>query len=188
MFSFWLPPHMRFLLLFGDGLHHELDSLLGLAPMAILAFVLVAVAVLYIKIFYGIHGLAKSIPLPPFMRPVVGAVAAGLLGLGLYYAWNQNRHVLAVLGTGYGALQEALADPSAVGMELLLCIAFFKTLTTSATIAWGYCTFWLIAKRGRRESRAATRRAALIPREVDARSRRSTARVCEEQGRLHKRR
>jgi CIC family chloride channel protein len=137
VFSFWLPPHMRFLPLFGDGLHHELDSLLELAPMAILAFVLVAVAVLYIKIFYGIHGLAKSIPLPPFMRPVVGAVAAGLLGLGLYYAWNQDRHALAVLGTGYGTLQETLADPSAVGMGLLLCIAFFKILTTSATIGLG---------------------------------------------------
>ena len=70
---------------------------------------------MYIKTFYGIHRLGQvGIPLPPFLRPVDRRrCVAGLLGLGLYYAWDEDRYALAVLGTGYGTLQEALANPDA---------------------------------------------------------------------------
>ncbi|MDB5387302.1 MAG: clcA 1 [Planctomycetaceae bacterium] len=84
VFSFWLPPQIRFVPLFGNRLHHQLDSLFELIPMTLLALGLVVVSVAYIKFFYAIHHLSKRSPMPPFMRPVIGAVVAGLLGLGLY--------------------------------------------------------------------------------------------------------
>ena len=137
VFSFWLPPQMRFLPLFGDSLHHQLNSLLELLPMTVLALGLVAVSIIYIKTFYAVHRLAKRIPLPAYLRPVIGSLVAGLLGLGLYYASSENRNALAVLGTGYGTLQEAAANPAGVGMGLLVAVALVKVLTTSATIGSG---------------------------------------------------
>ena len=137
VYSFWLPPHMRFVPLFGDSLHHQLGSLLELLPMTVLALGLVAVGIVYIKTFYGIHRLAKRVRLPAFLRPAVGAALAGLCGLGLYYASSGDRHALAVLGTGYGTLQEAAADPAGVGMGLLFCVSVVKIVTTSLTIGSG---------------------------------------------------
>ena len=135
--SFWLPPEMRFVPLFGDSLHHRLTSLVELLPMTLLALGLVAVGIVYIKIFYGVHNWSKRLPIPAFVRPAIGAVVAGLLGLGLFYLTGQNRNALAVLGTGYGTLQQAAADPAKVGMTMLLGVALIKVLTTSATIGSG---------------------------------------------------
>jgi CIC family chloride channel protein len=117
VFSFWLPPNIRFLPLFGDRLHHQLASLFELLPMTVLALGLVLVGVVYIKTFYAVNRQARRIQIPAFARPVVGALAAGLMGLGLFYAWGENRHALAVLGTGYGSLQQALANADDVGLD-----------------------------------------------------------------------
>lgn len=137
VFSFWLPPQIRFVPLFGDSLHHQLGSLLELVPMTLLALGLVVVSVVYIKVFYAGHHYSKRSPIPALLRPVIGAMTAGLLGFGLYYAMGENQHALAVLGTGYGTLQEALSNPGRVGIWLLLAIALIKILTTSATIGTG---------------------------------------------------
>jgi CIC family chloride channel protein len=137
VFSFWLPPEIRFVPLFGDKLQHQLTSLAELVPMTALALGLVLMGILYIKVFYGFHHYAQRLPLPAFLRPVAGAFLAGLLALALYYANGQDRDVWAVLATGYGTLQTALVDPNSVGVALLFQIAVFKILTTSATIGWG---------------------------------------------------
>jgi len=137
VFSFWLPPEVRFLPLFGNELRHEVDSLVELLPMTMLAVGLVAVGLLYIKTFYGLHRGFKRIPVPACVRPVIGALLAGLIALTLYYAWGENFDALAVLGTGYGTLQRALVKPDSVGLWLLLCIALVKIVTTSMTIGSG---------------------------------------------------
>jgi CIC family chloride channel protein len=137
VFSYWLPADVRFLPIFGAGLHHELRSLVELAPMTILALGLVAVGVLYIKTFYGLHMLFKRMPLRAFLRPVIGALLAGIVALSLYYAWGCDRNALAVLGTGYGTLQQALVDPQSIGPWLLMAIALVKIITTSFTIGSG---------------------------------------------------
>ena len=74
VFSYWLPAEVRFLPIFGGGLHHELSSLAELAPLTLLALGVVAVGILYIKGFYGLHHLFKQLPIPAYLRPVVGAV------------------------------------------------------------------------------------------------------------------
>ncbi|HEX5103009.1 MAG TPA: chloride channel protein, partial [Pirellulaceae bacterium] len=137
VFSFWLPPEVRFLPLFGNELRHSVRSLVELVPMTVLAVGLVVVGVLYIKTFYGLHNLFKRIPVPAFVRPVIGALLAGFIALALYYAWGQNPGALAVLGTGYGTLQQALVKPESVGLWLLLAIALVKIVTTSMTIGSG---------------------------------------------------
>lgn len=137
VFSYWLPAPIRFLPIFGEHLHHQLGSLVELLPMTLLAFGLVVVGVLYVKMFYGFHAWAKRIPLPAMVRPAAGAFAAGLLGCGLFYAFGQNPHALAVLGTGYGTLQQALTEPGKLGVSLLLSVALVKILTTSLTIGSG---------------------------------------------------
>ena len=137
VFSYWLPAKARFLPLFGNKLDHELSSLAELLPMTLLAFGLVAVGVLYIKCFYGLHRLFKRLALPPIARPMIGAVLAGIVGLGIYYWFGQNRDALAVLSTGYGTLQLALLDPQKLGLELLVAIALMKVITTSLTVGSG---------------------------------------------------
>ena len=137
VFSFWLPPQVRFLPLFGKQLQFQLSSVLELLPLTLLALALVAVAVLFIKAFYGTHRLFKASPLSPWMRPVIGAAMAGLIGLGLYWSRGGDLRALAVLGTGYGQLQVALTDPASLGVSLLLALALLKILTTSTTIGSG---------------------------------------------------
>jgi CIC family chloride channel protein len=68
---------------------------------------------------------------------VVGAVAAGLIGIVFFLAWNRDPRVLAVLGTGYGSLQIAVTNPGSLGVAMLACLALGKILTTSATIGSG---------------------------------------------------
>lgn len=137
LFSFWLPVEVRFTPIFGGGLAHEVGSLVELVPMTILALGLVIVGVLYIKTFYGLHRWARKLPIPAFIKPAIGALATGGVALGLFYAFGENRHALAVLATGYGTLQQTLADPSKVGLGLLLAVALVKILTTSLTIGSG---------------------------------------------------
>ena len=137
VFSFWLPPNIRFLPLFGKQLQFQLGSVLELIPLTILAIILVAVAVLFIKSFYGIHRYFKTVRFAAWFRPVLGAVAAGLIGLALYWIRGSDPRALAVLGTGYGQLQVALTDPSSLGISLLVLLALLKILTTSTTIGSG---------------------------------------------------
>ena len=137
IFSYWLPANVRFMPLFGERLGYRLNSLAELVPLTALSVILVLVAVLYIKCFYGLHGLIKKSRISIWIRPVIGAVAAGILGVTIYLLWSRDARALAVLGTGYGSLQVAVTNPSLLGVGLLLCIALGKILTTSATIGSG---------------------------------------------------
>jgi len=91
VFSFWLPPSVRFLPLFGKQLQFQLGSVTELLPLTLLAMALVAVAVIFIKSFYGTHRMFKASPFTPWLRPVVGAITAGLIGLALYWS-RGSRH------------------------------------------------------------------------------------------------
>ena len=47
---------------------------LELGPYVVLAFVLVGGGILYIKAFYGVHDIAKSIKLPNHIKPAIGGL------------------------------------------------------------------------------------------------------------------
>jgi CIC family chloride channel protein len=137
IFSYWLPADIRFMPLFGSHLRFELASPVELVSLTILAIVLVAVAVLYIKVYYGLHHWFKKSPISRWLRAAVGAVLAGLVAIALFQWFGHNPQVLAVLGSGYGTLQIVLTDPGALGAGLLAALAIGKIITTSATIGSG---------------------------------------------------
>lgn len=137
VFSFSLPPELRFVPLFGAGLQFHLVSPRELVPLALVACVLVVVSIAYINCFYGTMKLFKCLPGPPHIRPAVGSALAGILALATFFAAGQNEQALAVLSSGYGALQHALMNPASLGVGLLLTIALVKIVTTSLTIGSG---------------------------------------------------
>lgn len=137
VFSLSLPQDKKFMPLFGDKLGYSFGTPLELIPLTLLAVILVIVGILYIKVFYGTHKLFKKVPVPRHFRPAIGAVLAGLCGIGLYYLWGHDRRVLAVLSTGYSALQISVENADSLGIGLLLTISLAKIATTALTISSG---------------------------------------------------
>lgn len=137
VFSMFLPAEKRFMPLFGDHLQYSFSTPWELVPLTILAGVLVVVGIVYIKTFYGTHRLFKRVPVIRQFRPVIGAFLAGVCALGLYYATGRNERALAVLSTGYSALQKSVENAEHLGISLLLLIALMKIVTTSLTIGSG---------------------------------------------------
>ncbi len=97
-----------------------------LGPYLVLAFVLVAVGVFYVKAFYGITTLFKKIHfLPNHVKPALGGLCTGIIGFFL-------PHTLAF---GYGFAQKAIH--SELTIPFLLTLAVGKVLTTAFSIGSG---------------------------------------------------
>jgi CIC family chloride channel protein len=108
-----------------------------LGPYLILALFMVVLALIYTRSFYGLKRLFDRLPMPKHLRPAVGAFLTGLVGFVLYFVFGRNQSVLAVLGFGYSAIQQAMTQDGNVGAALLLVIALGKILTTGLTISSG---------------------------------------------------
>lgn len=137
VYSLSLPADKRFMPLFGNGLGYSVTSIAELLPLTLLVAVLVVASFAYVRVFYGLHAAFKKVPVPPQLRPAIGAFLTGLCGLGLYFASGRNPHLLSVLSTGYGVLQTALENAQSLGATTLILVAVFKILTTSLTIGSG---------------------------------------------------
>jgi len=136
VYSLSMPIGSRFLPLFGRDVQFSVGSFFELIPYSVLSLVLVAAGILYIKTFYGIHAAFKKLPIPVKLRPMVGAVLAGLTGLTLHH-YLVDPDALAVLGSGYGTLQKTFGKAVTLDVSLLLAVALCKILTTSFTISSG---------------------------------------------------
>ncbi|WP_339732633.1 chloride channel protein [uncultured Gimesia sp.] len=132
-----LPQELRFMPLFGDSLHHTVDSHGELIPYTILSIVLSLAAIFYVKTFYGTNRLFKLLPVKPMFRPAIGAFLTGLVGIGMYFLFDEDVRALSVMSTGYGLLQNALTSAAGLSIPLLLTVAFVKVFTTSLTIGSG---------------------------------------------------
>jgi chloride channel protein, CIC family len=116
---------------------------LRLISYLVLALFLVVLATLYTRTFYGLTHLFHRLKLPPHVKPAIGAFLSGVLGVGLYYLFGQNRSALAVMSFGYGILQDAINSSPTNGRAdlyfaaLLLAVALGKMLTTGLTIGSG---------------------------------------------------
>jgi CIC family chloride channel protein len=131
---FSIPDDVRRTLTFNEPLR--------LISYLILALLMVVLAMLYTRTFYGLTHLFHSWKVPRHLKPAVGAFASGLLGLVLYYLVGRDQRVLAVLSFGYGSLQEAMTLPAehkaSLGLAvILMLIALGKILTTGLTIGSG---------------------------------------------------
>jgi CIC family chloride channel protein len=83
------------------------------------------VATLLPVVFYGIRDLFRALPVPLLIKPAIGGLGVGLLGLGLPH----------VLGGGYGWIQEAIDGRLTIGIMFLL--VFAKTLALALTVSSG---------------------------------------------------
>ena len=137
VFCFSLPPQTRYMPLFGPNVQFDFASPLELVPYTILAVVLVLGGITYIRTFYWTHRLFQLLPLPAYLRSALGALLAGLVGLGVYQLGGQNPQLLAVLGGGYGMLQTAFSEVDSLAISTLLAVAVVKIATTSLTISSG---------------------------------------------------
>ncbi|MCA9128141.1 MAG: chloride channel protein [Planctomycetales bacterium] len=137
VFCFSLPPKYRFMPLFGDNIQFDFSTPVELIPYAALALVLVVAGILYIRTFYWTHRAFNNLSLPPYVKSALGALAAGAVGLGLFYAGRSNPELLAVLGGGYGMLQSAFSDIGSVATGTLMVVGLVKIITTSLTISSG---------------------------------------------------
>ncbi len=108
-----------------------------LLAYSILALLMVPLALLYTRTFYGLTALFRELPGPRHIRPAIGGLLTGLIGVGLYYSLGEDQQAFSVLAFGYGAVQAALTETEAVGATMLVAIALGKLLTTSLTIGSG---------------------------------------------------
>ncbi|MGH7680947.1 MAG: chloride channel protein [Candidatus Eiseniibacteriota bacterium] len=114
--------------------HFTFRSAWELLPYSLLAIVVAVAARMFVKVFYGVHGFFQRLHMPPALRPMLGGLATGVLGLALYVAVG-DRRVLDVLSFGYGSIQGALLGTMSI--PLLLAIAGGKVFTTSLSIGSG---------------------------------------------------
>jgi CIC family chloride channel protein len=131
---FIIPENVKQRLTFG----HPLE----LVSYTALTLVVIVLAMLYTRSFYGLTHLFHRLPMRRHFKPAVGALLTGLVGLGLYSLLRHDDRVLAVLATGYGILQEGVTIPpgSTPDLELaavLLAVALGKIATTGLTIGSG---------------------------------------------------
>ena len=131
---FRIPPEILDLLTFSNPWQ--------LGPYLLLALLMVILAMIYTRTFYGLTHLFHQLPLRPHFKPAIGAFLSGAVGLALYYSFGGEQRVLAVLSFGYGVLQDAMTIPSAEENSLflalvLLAVALGKILTTGLTIGSG---------------------------------------------------
>ncbi len=112
---------------------------LELGPYIVLALVLVATGVLYVKAFYGITSIFHKMNIPNHIKPAIGGLCTGLIAFFLNH-FLKSGYGDATLAFGYGYVQKAL-DPSFIKNELpilfLLCLAIGKIMTTSFSIGSG---------------------------------------------------
>jgi len=83
----------------------------------------------YVRGFYGMSALFRRLPMPRILKPMLGGIAAGLIG----FAMPESIHV------GYGWVQRSF-DPAEVlrlSPWLLLLLPFARILTTSLTVGSG---------------------------------------------------
>jgi CIC family chloride channel protein len=104
----------------------EFDHPVELFFYAVLAVILAIVAVLWVKVFFGVKDkIFEPLKVPTMVKPAIGGL---LLGLLAYF-------FPAVLATSYEWLQAAING--GLPIKFLLALGFLKILATSLTIGSG---------------------------------------------------
>ncbi len=125
-----IVAYCLFCLFFGWGSLFESQDFvfrnpLELGPYTVLAFVLAGFGALYVKSFYGVQYFAGTLRIPNHIKPAIGGLLTGAIGLFLPQT----------LSFGYGYAQMALDNQLPV--LFLLGLAFGKIATTSFSIGSG---------------------------------------------------
>lgn len=110
---------------------------LHFAAFALLAFVMVVLARLYVLLQHRTTGWFARLPIPNALKPALGAGLAAIIGVSLYSATGRDENALAVLGFGLGTLQQILIQPDKFAAGLLIALALGKLVTTPLTVGSG---------------------------------------------------
>ncbi|MBA5777784.1 chloride channel protein [Stappia sp. F7233] len=102
---------------------YQITSYLELPAFALLGLTCAAVAVIFQFALIGTDWVARNITMPLWLRPVVGGLAVG--GIGVFFP--------EVLGVGYEATDAALKHQ--LPLAVMLALLFAKTAATAITLA-----------------------------------------------------
>jgi CIC family chloride channel protein len=113
---------------FGSMPQFGFDQPIQLIYYALLGVVCGLVGILYAKSFYGCHEIFHKLRLPNWVKPGIGGLLVGLMGLVLP----------ACLHMGYGWVQIAMGtEASLLPLWVVLVLPFAKILSTSLSIGSG---------------------------------------------------
>ena len=92
----------------------------------------------FVKFFDIGTAYFKKLPVSNFVKPIIGGALTGLIGLVAFLA-TSDQSVLAVMGSGYGMLQQGVSEIGGIGPSIAMFafVAFGKILTTTLTIGSG---------------------------------------------------
>ncbi|RLA91835.1 MAG: hypothetical protein DRG20_00205 [Deltaproteobacteria bacterium] len=105
--------------------HYELVSVFELIPYGILGILSAFVALVFINLLYKTEDLFDTIPIPGFLKPAIGGLAIG--AIGIYFPH--------IFGVGYNTI--TLALEARLAWYFLLFLVFLKLVATSITIGSG---------------------------------------------------
>lgn len=138
-----IVAYCTFTLVHGTGTLFRTPDLTFTSPLelvaySVLAVVLVVFGFIYVQTFYGLHEWFAKLRAPRWVKPMLGGLLTGALGVGLCLLTREPL-TLSVLGIGYGVVQHALDTGAAplIGVGVLTAVALGKILTTSLTIGSG---------------------------------------------------
>jgi CIC family chloride channel protein len=114
--------------IFGSQPDLAFTNPMTLVYYAALGLICGAVGLLYSGTFYGVTGVFHRLKLPLFLKPALGGLLVGLIGLKVHGA----------LHTGYGWVQISMSrDLLTLPLWIVLVLPFAKILATSLSIGSG---------------------------------------------------
>jgi CIC family chloride channel protein len=105
---------------------------------AVLGGVVAFGGIAYVTLLERSTHFFKRLRITNYAKPAIGGLLVGAIAAGAYLV-ARDTTVLAVMGSGYGTLQHAVSEQSAIGpsLAILAFVAFGKMCTTSLTIGSG---------------------------------------------------
>lgn len=114
--------------IFGDAVGLKFTDPEQLVWYSVLGIAAAIVGIGYVRFFYGTRNAFRRIPVPPHIKPAIGAVGVGLIAV----AYPE------VLSTGYGWLQYAIeGNTEQLALRTMIVLVVVKILATSLTIGSG---------------------------------------------------
>ncbi len=104
---------------------YTLSSIYEIGPYILLGIMSGLIAIIFIKSIYFFEDKFDSLRIHPLVKPVMGGLMVGLLGLGLPQ----------ILGLGYDSIDICLKTQT--GILLALLLVFAKIISTSLTLGSG---------------------------------------------------
>ncbi len=101
------------------------NALVELPLYTLMAVIVGITAVLHIRFFYAVRDLFQGLGLHPQLKPIVGALLVGIIGI----------FFPQVMGNGYDYIAKALAGETLVWRMMVL--VFLKSLATAVTLGSG---------------------------------------------------